>query len=101
MLKEIFEQPHAIIDTLRGRILEGAGDVFLDGVTFTSEEIKNINKVCFIACGTSWHAGLVGKYLIEELAAIPVEVEYASEYRYRTQIAGRLHQMTEVLEGWE
>jgi len=86
MLKEIFEQPRAIIDTLRGRILEDTGDVFLDGVSLSSEEMKNINKVCFIACGTSYYAGLVGKFMVEDISRIPVEVDLASEFRYRDPI---------------
>jgi len=86
MLKEIFEQPRAIIDTLRGRILEDTGDVFLDNVSLGPEEMKNINKVCFIACGTSYYAGLVGKFMIEDISRIPAEVDLASEFRYRDPI---------------
>jgi glucosamine--fructose-6-phosphate aminotransferase (isomerizing) len=86
MLKEIFEQPRAIIDTLRGRILEDTGDVFLDGVSLSPEEMENINKVCFIACGTSYYAGLVGKFMIEDISRIPAEVDLASEFRYRDPI---------------
>ena len=83
MLKEIFEQPRAIIDTLRGRISEDTCDVFLDGVSLEPDEIKNINKVCFIACGTSYYAGLVGKFMLEDMGRIPAEVDLASEFRYR------------------
>lgn len=86
MLKEIFEQPRAIIDTLRGRILEDKAAVFLDGVSLDAAEINRINKVCFIACGTSYYAGLVGKFMVEDLARIPAEVDLASEFRYRDPI---------------
>ena len=86
MLKEIFEQPRAIIDTLRGRILEDAADVFLDGVTLEPAEIDGINKICFIACGTSYYAGLVGKFMVEDMARLPAEVDLASEFRYRDPI---------------
>ncbi len=87
MLKEIFEQPRAIIDTLRGRIVEDTGDVFLDGVTLDEETLKRINRIYVIACGTSYYAGLVGKFMIEELSHIPVEVDLASEFRYRDPLA--------------
>jgi len=87
MLKEIFEQPRAIIDTLRGRLIEDTGDIFLDGVTITPDEAKQFERVYFIACGTSYYAGLVGKFMMEELARIPVEVDLASEFRYRDPLA--------------
>ncbi len=86
MLKEIFEQPETIRNAFRGRILLESGTVRLDGLRLTNEELSSINRVIFIACGTSWHAGLIGEYLIEEYARIPVEVEYASEFRYRRPI---------------
>lgn len=86
MLKEIYEQPETIHNAFRGRILSGSGNVRLDGLRLTNDELANIKRVIFIACGTSWHAGLVGEYLIEEYARIPVEVEYASEFRYRKPI---------------
>ncbi len=86
MLKEIFEQTDTIRNAFRGRILHEFGTSKLDGLNLTADDMKKIKKVIFIACGTSWHAGLVGEYLIEEFAGIPVEVEYASEFRYRRPI---------------
>ena len=86
MLKEIFEQPQTIRDSFRGRILPEAGDVKLGGIQLTDWELRNIRRIIILACGTSWHAGLVGEYLLEEYAHIPVEVEYASEFRYRSPI---------------
>jgi len=86
MLKEIFEQPQTIRDSFRGRILSEAGDVKLGGIELTDWELRNIRRIIILACGTSWHAGLVGEYLLEEYAHIPVEVEYASEFRYRSPI---------------
>lgn len=86
MLKEIYEQPRSIRDCLRGRIYPGEGRVQLGGLQEYAEKFKNIDRIIIIACGTSWHAGLVGEYLIEEYARIPVEVEYASEFRYRNPI---------------
>ena len=83
MLKEIYEQPKAIIETLRGRISSDFNFVRLRGLNEKLEFLKNVKKIIIIACGTSWHAGLVGEYLIEGLARIPVEVEYASEFLYR------------------
>ncbi len=82
MLKEIFEQPQVIRDTLQGRISLDTGKVFFDEVELPSNRMEEIKKVVIIACGTSYHAGLLGKYFIENLAGIPVDVEYASEYRY-------------------
>jgi glucosamine--fructose-6-phosphate aminotransferase (isomerizing) len=86
MLKEIFEQPETIQNAFRGRILPDAGDVKLGGIQLTDWELRNIRRIIILACGTSWHAGLVGEYLLEEYARIPVEVEYASEFRYRSPI---------------
>jgi glucosamine--fructose-6-phosphate aminotransferase (isomerizing) len=83
MLKEIFEQPQVVRDTLTGRISLDTGKVCLDEIGITEEELKKVNRVIIVACGTSFHAGLVGKYLIETMAQLPVDVEYASEYRYR------------------
>ncbi len=80
MLKEIFEQPRAITDTFRGRILEESGEVVFEDFNI---DIEGIKRVCIVACGTSWHAGLVGKFLFEELCRIPTEVDLASEFRYR------------------
>ncbi|MGZ3755328.1 MAG: glutamine--fructose-6-phosphate transaminase (isomerizing) [Mucilaginibacter sp.] len=86
MLKEIYEQPRSIRDCMRGRIYPQQGKVQLGGVKEYKEKLKNVDRIIIIACGTSWHAGLVGEYLIEEYARVPVEVEYASEFRYRNPI---------------
>jgi len=86
MLKEIYEQPRSIRDCLRGRIYPQQGKVQLGGIKEYAEKLKNVDRIIIIACGTSWHAGLVGEYLIEEYARVPVEVEYASELRYRNPI---------------
>jgi glucosamine--fructose-6-phosphate aminotransferase (isomerizing) len=88
MLKEIFEQPRAVADTFRGRISEESGEVFLDGLSLTDEEVNRIKRIVIIACGTSYHAGLVGRRTIEDLTRIPVEVDLASEFRYRDPIVG-------------
>jgi glucosamine--fructose-6-phosphate aminotransferase (isomerizing) len=85
MQKEIFEQPEAVTRALAGRLPADGGRLTLD-LPFSEEELVGLEKVRILACGTSWHAGLVGKYLIEELAQIPVEVDYASEYRYRAAL---------------
>ena len=86
MLKEIYEQTRSIRDCLRGRIYANEGRVQLGGIKEYGDKLKNIDRIIIVACGTSWHAGLVGEYLIEEYARIPVEVEYASEFRYRNPI---------------
>ena len=86
MLKEIFEQPRAIKDTMLGRIGLESGRVFLDEVEISEQEFRNVRQVKIVACGTSWHAGLAGKILIERLARVPVEVDYGSEFRYRDPI---------------
>ncbi len=86
MLKEIFEQPRSIRDSMRGRLHPGKGLVSLGGIVDYEQKIVNARRILMIACGTSWHAALVGEYLIEDLARIPVEVEYASEFRYRNPI---------------
>jgi glucosamine--fructose-6-phosphate aminotransferase (isomerizing) len=86
MLKEIYEQPRSIRDCMRGRIYPQEGKVQLGGIKEFADKLKNIDRIIIVACGTSWHAGLVGEYLIEEYARIPVEVEYASEFRYRNPI---------------
>ena len=86
MLKEIFEQPSTIQDCLRGRLDANAGTITMAGVEDNIEQLKNANRIIIVACGTSWHAGLVAEYVIEELCRIPVEVEYASEFRYRNPI---------------
>ncbi|MBT9332476.1 glutamine--fructose-6-phosphate transaminase (isomerizing) [Paracidobacterium acidisoli] len=89
MLKEIFEQPRAIRDTTLGRISLDTGRVFLAEMEISDEEFRDIEKINIAACGTSWHAATAGKFMIERLARIPVEVDYASEFRYRDPIAGR------------
>ncbi len=86
MLKEIHEQPETIRDAYRGRILLDTGDVKLAGLRLTDWELRNVRRIIILACGTSWHAALLGEYLIEEYARIPVEVEYASEFRYRSPV---------------
>jgi glucosamine--fructose-6-phosphate aminotransferase (isomerizing) len=86
MLKEIYEQPRSIRDCMRGRIYPEKGKVQLGGIKEYKKKLKNIDRIIIVACGTSWHAGLVGEYLIEEHARVPVEVEYASEFRYRNPI---------------
>ncbi len=86
MLKEIHEQPQAVRDTFTGRMFEESGEIFFNDLQFTPDEWSKIRKVHVIACGTSWHAGLVGKFLLEDAARIPIEVDYGSEYRYRNPI---------------
>jgi glucosamine--fructose-6-phosphate aminotransferase (isomerizing) len=86
MLKEIFEQPTAARDTILGRVSIDRGQIFLEDLNVPDEAFRALEKVTIIACGTSWHAALVGKYLIEALAHVPVEVDYGSEYRYRNPI---------------
>ncbi|MDB5116959.1 MAG: glmS [Mucilaginibacter sp.] len=86
MLKEIYEQPRSIRDCLRGRIYPAQGKIQLGGLQEYKEKLKMVDRIIIVACGTSWHAGLVGEYLIEEYARVPVEVEYASEFRYRNPI---------------
>jgi glucosamine--fructose-6-phosphate aminotransferase (isomerizing) len=89
MQKEIFEQPRAVRDTLLGRISQETGKVFLDQVELGEEEFRNFQEIRLIACGTSWHAALAGKFMIERLAQIPAEVDYGSEFRYRDPIIGK------------
>jgi len=86
MLKEIFEQPDTIFDCLRGRLDATKGTITMAGIQQNIEKLKNANRIIMIACGTSWHAGLVAEYIFEELCRIPVEVEYASEFRYRNPV---------------
>ncbi|MRR37128.1 glutamine--fructose-6-phosphate transaminase (isomerizing), partial [bacterium] len=86
MLKEIFEQPRAVRDTIAGRLREEQGDVYLEDLKLTDEELKGIDRICIVACGTSWHAALVGKFLLEEHCRLPVEVDIASEFRYRNPV---------------
>ena len=89
MLKEIYEQPDAIIDTFRGRLHRDQQQILLSGLEENKEVFLNTKRIIIIACGTSWHAGLVGEYLFEDAARIPVEVEYASEFRYRNPIISK------------
>lgn len=86
MLKEIYEQPRAILDTYRGRLLADQGIIKMSGIDEHLEKFLNANRIIIVACGTSWHAGLVAEYIFEDLARIPVEVEYASEFRYRNPV---------------
>jgi len=86
MLKEIFEQPESVRDSMRGRVVAEEGLARLGGLNMTSEELLGIKRIIILGCGTSWHAGLIGEYMLEEHARIPVEVEYASEFRYRNPI---------------
>ena len=86
MLKEIFEQPHAVRDTVLGRASLDTGQVHLNEMAISDTDLRAINKITLLACGTSWHAALVGKFMIEELAKVAVEVDYGSEYRYRNPI---------------
>jgi glucosamine--fructose-6-phosphate aminotransferase (isomerizing) len=86
MLKEIYEQPRSIMDSMRGRIHASKNEIILGGIREYEQKFMNVKRIIIAACGTSWHAGLVGEYLFEEFARIPVEVEYASEFRYRNPI---------------
>lgn len=86
MLKEIYEQPRAVRDTVQGRVSLDTGKVYLDEMDISAEEFRAITSIKIAACGTSWHAGLAGKYMLEKLARVPVEVDYASEFRYRDPV---------------
>ncbi len=89
MLKEIFEQPRAVRDTTLGRVGQESGRVFLDEMDISAKEFKEFRSVRIVACGTSWHAALAGKFMIERLARVPVEVDYGSEFRYRDPLVGK------------
>ncbi len=89
MLKEIHEQPETIFDCLRGRLLTQTGQIMMGGIENNLEAFTNAQRIIIVACGTSWHAGLIAEYLIEELCRIPVEVEYASEFRYRNPVINK------------
>jgi glucosamine--fructose-6-phosphate aminotransferase (isomerizing) len=91
MHKEIWEQPRAVADTLRGRMLLSEGDVHFEGWNLSAEKVRSLTKVTILACGTSWHSGIAGKAMIESLARLPVEVELASEFRYRDPIVESSH----------
>ena len=86
MLKEIFEQPESLWNTLRGHLLDEEGTSRVTGLNLTDEQVQKIRRIVITACGTSWHSGLIGEYMLEELARIPTEVEYASEFRYRNPV---------------
>ena len=86
MLKEIFEQPNSIADSMRGRLDAANGNLTLGGIYEYSQALINARRIIVLACGTSWHSGLVAEYLFEEYCRIPVEVEYASEFRYRNPV---------------
>lgn len=88
MLKEIFEQPRAVRDTILGRVAQESGQIFLDEMDITEQQFREFQSVKIVACGTSWHAALAGKFMIERLARMPVEVDYGSEFRYRDPIVG-------------
>jgi glucosamine--fructose-6-phosphate aminotransferase (isomerizing) len=89
MLKEIFEQPRAVRDTMLGRVGQESGRIFLDEMNITAKDFRDFQQIKIVACGTSWHAALAGKFMIEKLARIPVEVDYGSEFRYRDPILSR------------
>ncbi len=101
MLKEIFEQPKAISDCLRGRVNAKKGTITLGGISNEMDRIANANRIIIAACGTSWHSALVGEYLFESLAKVPVEVEYASEFRYKEQLIGEGDVMIVVSQSGE
>jgi glucosamine--fructose-6-phosphate aminotransferase (isomerizing) len=101
MQKEIFEQPRAVRDTLLGRISQDTGKVFLDQMDISEEEFRNFEGVKIIACGTSWHAALAGKFMIERLAQLPVEVDYGSEFRYRDPIVNKHHLVIAISQSGE
>src|SRR6185436_6955093 len=86
MLKEIYEQPSALGNTVLGRLSQDTNSVNLADANFTAEQWASFKRVCILACGTSWHAGQVGKHMIESLARLPVEIDYASEFRYRNPV---------------
>jgi glutamine---fructose-6-phosphate transaminase (isomerizing) len=86
MLKEIYEQPRSVLDSMRGRLKANEGEIKMGGIVDHEKRLEKAKRIIFVACGTSWHAGLVGEYLFEEFARVPVEVEYASEFRYRNPI---------------
>jgi len=101
MQKEIFEQPRSVRDTLLGRVSQETGKVFLDEMGVTEDECRQFKDVKIVACGTSWHAGLAGKFMIESLAGLPVEVDYGSEFRYRDPIVGKDSLMIAISQSGE
>ena len=101
MLKEIFEQPRAVSDTIRGRFSLESGEVSVEEFGLSREGLQKIEKVYIVACGTSWHAAMIGKYLCEEIARIPVEIDIASEFRYRRPLIGPDHLMIVITQSGE
>ncbi|MEG1415036.1 MAG: glutamine--fructose-6-phosphate transaminase (isomerizing), partial [Clostridium sp.] len=101
MIKEIHEQPKAIRDTMTSRIMADSDEIKLDDIKLTKEDLKNIDKIFIVACGTAYHAGMVGKYVIEKLARIPVEIDIASEFRYRSPIINERTLMIVVSQSGE
>ncbi|MEW6587189.1 MAG: glutamine--fructose-6-phosphate transaminase (isomerizing), partial [Nitrospirota bacterium] len=101
MLKEIYEQPRAIADTLRGRFDAESGEVYLDEFGLTRDDVEAVRKIWIVACGTSYHSGLIGKYMIENLARVPVEVDIASEFRYRNPLVGSQDLMVVITQSGE
>jgi glucosamine--fructose-6-phosphate aminotransferase (isomerizing) len=101
MLKEIFEQPRAVSDTLRGRFSLESGEINLNEFGLSAEMLADVKKIFIVACGTSWHAALTGKYMIEDLARIPVEVDIASEFRYRRPLISSEHLMIVITQSGE
>ncbi|MEX0893997.1 MAG: glutamine--fructose-6-phosphate transaminase (isomerizing) [Gemmatimonadota bacterium] len=101
MLKEIFEQPESLANVMRGRLLREDGTVKFGGLNLTDEELLAFDRIIICACGTSWHSALIGEYAIEELAGIPVDVEYASEFRYRKPIVNRRTLMLVISQSGE
>src|SRR3989304_9969434 len=88
MLKEIYEQPETLSNAMRGRLFADRGEVVLGGLRPVMEKLQKARRIVLVGCGTSWHAGLVGEYMLEQIAKVPVEVEYASEFRYRNPLVG-------------
>lgn len=101
MLKEIFEQPRAVIDTIRGRLLEEKGDVVFEGVMLERARLEKVRRIFLVACGTSYHAALVGKFLIEGFCRIPVEADIGSEFRYRNPVIGRQDMLVAISQSGE
>ena len=101
MLKEIFEQPHSIMQCIRGRVLEEDGTVKFGGLNLEDDELAAFERIIICACGTSWHSGLIGEYMLEEICRLPVEVEYASEFRYRNPIVNERTLMLVISQSGE
>ncbi|HEX9860238.1 MAG TPA: glutamine--fructose-6-phosphate transaminase (isomerizing) [Nitrospirota bacterium] len=101
MLKEIYEQPRAITDTFRGRISPETGSIYLEDMGISEADLKKVKKVMLVACGTSWHASLIGKFMLEELARMPSEVDIASEFRYRNPIVDKHTMVIAVTQSGE